>query len=72
LLESQERAFESQEAWDAAEMRRPIDKTAAERARYDRVVRGVEEADAAGRTHANPYAISQADLNRRRGEERIR
>ena len=62
------RAFDDQDAWEMEEMRRHAaqDKTAAERARYDRIVRGVEEADAAGRANANPYAIAQADLNRRR------
>ena len=68
------RAFDDMDAWEMEEMRRHSaqDKTSAERARYDRIVRGVEEADAAGRANANPYAIARADLNRRRGEERIR
>lgn len=45
----------------------PAHKTRAERRRFDRIVRGVRASNAAGRSHANPYAIAQKDLNRRRG-----
>ena len=33
--------------------------------RYDRIVQGVKRSNASGRSNADPYAVAQADFNRR-------